>query len=86
MIDQLYHQEAPYIPRVGHDRDEDVVQDFQGGDHYLLHKGTETLQFQTLEGLHGFRCARIAAREDDRLTEEERRIRIENFLLHHQRV
>lgn len=73
MIDQLYHQEAPYIPLVGHDRDEDVVQVyFQGEDHYLLHKGTETLQFQTLEGLHGFRHARIAAREDDRLTEEER--------------
>ena len=85
VIEQLYHREAPYIPMVGQERDERVVRVFfQGGDHYLLHEGNNHWQFQSLEGLHGFRCARYAAEQDDRLDDEEREARINNLLLHYQ--
>ena len=87
VIEQLYHREAPYIPMVGHERDERVVRVFfQGGDHYLLHEGNNHWQFQSLEGLHGFRCARYAAEQDDRLDDEEREARTNNLLLHYQNV
>ena len=71
---------------VGQERDERVVTVrvfFQGGDNYLLHEGNNHWQFQSLEGLHGFRCARYAAEQDDRL-DEEREARINNLLLHYQ--
>ena len=52
----------------------------------MLHEGNNTWQFQSLEGLHGFRCARYAAQEDDRLDDDEREVRTNNFLLHCQRI
>lgn len=88
VIEQLYHREAPYIPMVGQERDERVVRIFfQGGDRYMLQDGINNhWQFLSLEGLHGFRCARYAAEQDDRLDDEEREARINNFLLHYQRI
>ena len=88
VVDQLYSQHAPYIPLVGQEQEDEGVLNvtFRGETHFILQEGENQIQFRSLEGLHGFRCARYAAREDARMNPEERHQRIQNYMLHYQRI
>ena len=87
-VDELYEQHAPLFPKVGnYDAEEHVqVLTYQRERTFCLIEGNQRLTFRSWEGLHGFRCSRIAARRNERVTDTDHEWRLNNFYQYYMRV
>ena len=88
-VEQLYVAHAPFLPLPPDDPNQETFQ-------YIRRDGTmtftwkllhdEPIEFQSLEGLHGYRCQVIIAHRDLRLSHEERQDRLRNQLQYYRRI
>ena len=87
-VDELCEEHAPLFPTVGnYDPTEHVqVVTYQGERTFCLTEGNQRLTFRSWEGLHGFRCSRIAARRNDRVSDTDHKWRLNNLYQYYMRV
>ena len=91
-VDVLYMNHARSFPLPGHP-DPDIhgeehvqTEHYSGRVTFILREGEQALRFNIWEGLHGFRCARICARRDPNVAEENAERRLSNLYQHYMRV
>eukprot|EP00435_Cladocopium_sp_Y103_P061866 s1483_g23.t1 len=78
-IEHLYVEHAPFLPLPStEDGQEDInIVFFNGNTTYTWKMlDGDPIEFQSLEGLHGYRCAYMIAHRDHRLSPEDRRERL----------
>ena len=88
-VEQLYVEHAPFLPLPSSNPEvEDITMVYADDEyHYVWRYGQEQpLNFQSLEGLHGYRCHYLVTEMDYRLTPADRRMRLYNQLQHFQRI